>query len=134
MTDANPYELTKTISDQQRSAIPGRFAVLAIHFALLFGVLVGGPALSAFISAQPGSGTLETELSGLDDILRAFTNYSFVPVMLVILLDLPVYLLIRYLKGRSTRWIWLRWTTALIPVAIALYLSLIHISEPTRPY
>ncbi|WP_345689741.1 hypothetical protein [Novipirellula caenicola] len=96
-------------------------AVISIHIALLFAVFLGGQSLSVLISAKPDAGRLETELSGMDDFFRAFTHYSFVPVILVLLLDLPTYFAIRYLKGQPTRWVWLRWTTAMIPIAIAVF-------------
>ena len=121
MTDANPYKSPAEGDGYRRSAIPGRATVLAIHIALLFAVLLGGPLLSVFIGPRASSGTLETDLSGSDDFFRAFANYSFVLVMLVLLLDFPVYVAVRYWKGRPTRWTWLGWTTALIPVASIVY-------------
>lgn len=121
MTDANPYVPPDTNTDERQSAIPGRVAVLSIHIALLIAVFFGGQALSTLISRQPDAGILETELSGMDDFFRAFKHYSFVPVTIVLLLDLPTYFAIRFLKGKPTRWAWLRWTTAMIPIAIVVY-------------
>ena len=121
MADANPYKPPANHVASQSSQVAGRFLVIAIHISLLFGILLGGPLLSAFIGAQSDSGVLETELTGLDDFFRAFANYSFVPFMLILLLDLPVYFAIRILKGRPTRWRWLCWTTAVMPIVVLLY-------------
>ncbi|MEM8672027.1 MAG: hypothetical protein AAGG48_31210 [Planctomycetota bacterium] len=120
MTNANPYEPSEYPADNGLS-FPGRAAVLSVHIALLVVIVFGGMAVSSFVSAEPGSGVLETELNGLDDFFRSFKNYSFVPAVLVVLFDLPVYFVIRFVKGRPTRWVWLKWTTVLIPVAIVVY-------------
>lgn len=84
-------------------------------------VLICGPLLGTFVGVEPDSGMLETDLTGLADLNRSFTNYYFVPVVLMLLLDLPVYLLVRKFRGQPTRWQWLKWTTALIPLVVLAY-------------
>jgi len=121
MTDGNPYNPPVDNTICKEPAIASRFAVVVIHFTLLFALLIGGPMLSRFISSSPGTSILETDLTGLDDFFRSLRNYSFVPFMLMIILDIPVYVAIRVLKGRPTRWRWLAWTTALLPIVVAFY-------------
>ena len=77
--------------------------------------------LSRLNGPDSGSGVLESDLIGFDDFVRSFANYSFVPAMLVLLLDLPIYVAVRYFKGRPTRWTWLGWTTIAIPFVILIY-------------
>jgi hypothetical protein len=120
--DDNPYQPPNSDATNTRSSIPGRAAVLAIHFGLLIGmVVVCGPLLGMIVGVKRDSGLMETDLTGLTDLNRSFANYFFIPVMLMLMIDLPVYILARILKGRPARWHWLRWTTALIPVVVIVY-------------
>lgn len=122
MSNNNPYHPPDSETTRSRSPIAGRAAVLAIHAFLLVGIVVlFRPLLGLLVAVESDSGLLETDLTGLADLNRAFENYFFVPVMFMLLLDLPVYFLVRIFKGRPTRWTWLRWTTALIPVVVVFY-------------
>lgn len=121
MTDSNPYVSPEDDSTDRRSSVPGRTAVLAIHFAILLMIIIGGSMLSRLNGPDSGSGVLESDLIGFDDFVRSFANYSFVPAMLVLLLDVPIYVAVRYFKGRPTRWTWLGWTTIAIPFVILIY-------------
>ena len=135
MTNVNAYQAPDSHTVNAESGILGRIAVLTIHFGLLIGmVLVCGPLLGMFVGPEPGSGVLETDLTGLADFNRSFTNYFFVPVMLVLLLDLPVYFLVRALRGRPTRWAWLCWTTALLPIVAVVYWLMLWRSIIRIPY
>lgn len=105
----------------RRGDIVERLGVLAIRFGVLVAMLFAGIGLSRFCSVPSGSGVLETELTGIDDFYRAFANYAFVPVLLAMLLDLPVYVAVRCLWGRPSRWAWLLATLAITPIVIAIY-------------